>query len=284
MRPKAEPLTFQKVHRANHAASALFRWCGAVLISAGEPVDISTEVLTGEAAAADAFEDSRENAIDAAARIDMLADPSDNLEQDRNAREQEGRDEQDQKQDEDSVKEDGAVDLDAALQLVTVSPPPGEDVQVHDQIPNEPVEAEPEAQEPDRHFEEVVCFPFGEHLVGEEQEPALRLVAETLSVRPRLRLHLVGCTNDVEDDEMVSLRLRAVQRFFARFGLTCQAARDSGDMEVSARWPLGIVCQIVLDDDPCLRDFFLDRWVSDASPRTQDVADLLESRFHCCLH
>eukprot|EP00927_Polykrikos_kofoidii_P050976 TRINITY_DN44791_c0_g1_i1.p1 TRINITY_DN44791_c0_g1~~TRINITY_DN44791_c0_g1_i1.p1 ORF type:complete len:437 (-),score=71.05 TRINITY_DN44791_c0_g1_i1:71-1351(-) len=274
---KQEPLTFAKVHRANHAASALFRWCGAILVSVGEPLDLSDEALGGEADI-DASESPVANAAD------VLVEESDSLRSIETFGEKQEND----------MEDDVAVDLEAASLFIAPPSPPIEREDSAEMLlaslPRETIAAwaeptmEDEMREADRHFEEVVCFPFGEHFLGEEQETALRGVAAIVSKRPSLRLKLVGCTNDVEEDHMVTQRLRSVEQFFADAGLPCRAVRDNGLMEVSARWPLGIVCQILLDDDRALRELFLERWTADASPRTQDIADLLESKFHCCLH
>lgn len=151
-------------------------------------------------------------------------------------------------------------------------------------LPSELPAGSPSLVHPDRHFEELVSFEFGECSIGIEQEIDLDRVAAAIKRRPMLTLALVGCMNDVEDCAIVQRRLQAVKQFLGKRGVECSTRLDAGALEVSARWPLGVVCQLHLDEDWALRDYLCDQFFSDASPRTRDDAKWIDSLFHCCLH
>lgn len=252
--PKAEePLTYKRLHEASQVAAVLFSWSASALVLTDGTLELDAACFPDPPALPPEVEQEKEN----------------------------------------QVEEDEEVNLDAAAELAAEADPTPEPMQFTSlELPVSPtLQFESEEQDlelgiaaPDRHFEEIVSFEFGESSIGEEQEADLGLVAAALKGRPQLKLHLVGCVNEVEDSAVIKLRLQESQGYFLRQDIDCAAQPDDGALEVSARWPSGVVCQLLLDDDEALRNYYTDRWCSDASPRTRSAADWLESHFHCCMH
>lgn len=254
--PKAEePLTYKRLHEASQVAAVLFSWSASALVLTDGTLELDAACFPDPPALPPEVEQEKENQVE--------------------------------------EEEDEEVNLDAAAELAAEVAPSPEPMQLTAlELPVSPnLLFESEGQDlelgiaaPDRHFEEIVSFEFGECSIGEEQEADLGLVAAALKGRPQLKLHLVGCVNEVEDSAVIKLRLQESQGYFLRQDIDCAAQPDDGALEVSARWPSGVVCQLLLDDDEALRKYYADRWCSDASPRIRSAADWLESHFHCCMH
>lgn len=261
----AEPLTYESVYRASRVAAALFSWAAAALLAAGIalPLDEAFFPEEPQASAVQGEPHVEEVNLEAAARlVAELEGPSDTA----------------------PSPEPPAPP--AELEPAAARTPTAQaEIGPAQQAPEPAVSPEPlEAQPPDRHFEEVISFSFGESTLGEEQEVDLRRVAAAIRRRPLLQLQLVGCINEVEDDDVIRQRLQATKAFFVAQGIDCLARPDDGAMEVSRRWPSGVVCQLVLDKDKELQEYLTDRWCSEASARTQEDAAWLESVFHSCIH
>eukprot|EP00928_Gymnodinium_smaydae_P024286 TRINITY_DN19692_c0_g1_i1.p1 TRINITY_DN19692_c0_g1~~TRINITY_DN19692_c0_g1_i1.p1 ORF type:complete len:357 (+),score=81.56 TRINITY_DN19692_c0_g1_i1:83-1153(+) len=220
-----QPLTVERVRRANLATAALFQWSVIALVSAGIPVEVE-EDEPGESS-------SEETAAPAEQAVEEILPASE------------------------------VDESDAAV---------------------EPLSADPQPAPNDRHFEDSVEFQVWKDAVTSGHERTLSKFVEAVNMQKSLRLRLLGCVNDVESTSVARGRLKQVQQWFIRRGISCTS--EVGDKFMSSRCPTGVFCQLHLDDDPELREHFRGDLEpsSETTERSRECAELLQRRFMTCMH
>jgi len=113
----------------------------------------------------------------------------------------------------------------------------------------------PIATHPDRHFETLISFDPGS-CAFDEMEPTLQRVAATMCMRRSLRLQLLGCPMRIEHLATSEGRIKACGAFFSQQGLTWQRSSERPRVANNDSTP-GVICQVFLDEDRELRDFFI---------------------------
>mmetsp|Transcript_75496 Transcript_75496/g.234245 ORF Transcript_75496/g.234245 Transcript_75496/m.234245 type:complete len:448 (+) Transcript_75496:74-1417(+) len=268
-----EPLTYQRVLYASHAAAALFGWCTATLVDALElpvPGLDSANAATEEGHSPDvAGEPPAE--LPAELPAEPPAEPPAEVPAEPPAEPQ--------------------AELPAELQakpprelpraqMPKVSPPRAAPRPAADPPPAaQPVL--PEVMTPDRHFEILCCFDLGYAGLTEAGEPALQTVAAVMCMRRNLVLELLGCPAAIENEALSKSRLEAVMNYFSQNGLAARASLDPPRV-VSADSDPGIICQILLNNDRELRDYFILRELGEAfaiGGYTKSVVETLELDF-----
>jgi len=134
---------------------------------------------------------------------------------------------------------------------------------------------------PDRHFELVCSFDMGYSDWTESGEIALQTVAATMCMRKNLCLMLLGAPAEIESDALDKARIRIVQEFFGQNGLMAAKSPDPTRIMRDGSDP-GVVCQVTLEKDRELRDYFLLREEGEKlrlSAATKCVVDMLEQDF-----
>jgi hypothetical protein len=287
---KDEPLTFQRVHRASHAAGALFRWCTTTLVEVldPEPDKPKEEVLSALASDVDSgglAAPPRATGVTRAAELEEQQVPAKVLP---------------------SLASGAAAALAAAVATAAASKAAVPEEVLHHTaevsaaLPDEkPSAAAPRetmtpartaaavrpiiavakgppqkkltaATPPDRHFELLAEFDLGNSGMTTKAEAALQTVASTLCVRPSLALELQACSAKIEHEALAKARAMAVQEWFAD---NSQASSiDLAERYTKPGEEPGVVCKVLLHKDRQLRDFFILR----DSP--QDGEDITFSR------
>merc|ERR1712232_905287 len=147
----------------------------------------------------------------------------------------------------------------------------------------------------DRHFEYLIEFQLchyedvkRKYCITSVHERVLLKFSEAAKKRPSLQLRLLGCVNEGEPQSVTRKRLKSVQQWFARHGITSMG--EIATQLTSSRCPTGVICQLFLDGDAPLRAYFLDSSTSSEfnpdsfAPDTRETAELLERHFMTCMH
>lgn len=252
-----ETLTFQRVHRASHAAGALFRWCTTTLVDVFDPKEETPSTSVGEGASAgESDADSPAPSARAAAAPEETPCNSP-LTPPKGA----------------PTPSNGALPplasgaaaklaAAAAVAAINVEPTPCQpEAKPAPAMPKRPAPpAAPRrppltaATPPDRHFEILAEFDLGNAGMLPMTEVSLQTVAATCCMRPRLELELQACPFPIEHEAMSRTRVLAVQEWFARESIrtTISDKPRTGD-------PPGVICNLLLDKDRMLRDYFIVR-------------------------
>lgn len=291
--PSVEPLTFQRVSRASKAVGALFRWCTSTLAQALDP-SAATAKSKGSRKPPVGALDPRPATPTSTLPRKMLS----------------------------SVVASQTCDQVATpLALPNVLPGIGD-------LPQAPVAREPldaavppsafllpllprqktplfkkrspvqKTLPPDRHFEILIPFEHSTCRVREAGEATLQTVAATVAMRQQLAVVLLSSQQRMESDILGDARMRVVERFLMSHGLSSSRSSSRSRAALGDEWP-GVVCQLRLESDAELRDYFLRRagLLEDEEGRldltvherlrggeTRDVAAWLEEGFTTCGH
>lgn len=235
-----EPLTLKRVQRASHAVAAIFRWTAAVLVRAS-----GVQPVTEEPPASAPEEPEEPEAA--------VEEPK-----------------------EEPVPAEAPPAPEPALQPAATPPPtvptvvpngkaapPAPPAPNGKVVPKAPVQAPqpkptvPADAKPDRHFELLVPFELGSAALAEHGEEALQTTAATWLMRRRLQLRLISSPFEMENDALGAKRLNVAQEWLSQTG----GLKDAGIVVVPAPRPSkadpGVICELRIDDDKVLRDFFL---------------------------
>jgi len=269
---EVEPLSFERVFRASRAAAALFRWSASILVKAqGADGEVDGE--------ADLGEEVDQEEVDHEALRARPCSPS-------------------------TVQEELVVK--PALEPILVAPTPNR-MPERPAAASKPLEAtkvgsqlmEPKpaptpmptlkaSTGPDRHFEKLAPFVFGSSELAAEGEAVLQTVAATYCMRRRMRLRLLPCPDAIENDALARSRAVIAQEWLESNGLPADCLAVSQEIRPTSGEP-GVVCQVLLDADTVLRDFYL--MVAEGIPRqdagTKDTLTFsawLEENFQTRMH
>jgi len=274
-----EPLTFQRVHRASHAAGALFRWCTTTLVEVmdPEPDKPKEEILSTSAGESDGESPS------SSSRVTAEPEPQEILIQNSNPLP--------------ALATQAVATLAAAAAVAVVDavePPPVRTPVIVAKVAPKPKPKPPPrlvltaATPPDRHFELFAVFDLGNARLPVGAEAALQTVASTMCIRPGLSLELQACPDRIEHEALSRTRVAEVQKWFADNALSSSICTEPRFVK-SGEEP-GVVCRILLHRDRALRDYFILR---DNPQEDEDIkfsrevirdALMLEEDFKVCKH
>jgi len=257
-----EPLSFRRVSRASQASAALFKWSTTVLVEAMNPEVAEAEPVI-DLCLCPAIVAAEPNVETAPIVQDLVEEPVLKLPE---------------------IK----FSHDPLTRQVRPAPKPAP--------PPPPVFKEPRkvgvGEKPDRHFELMVYFELGRAGLADQGEPALQTVAATFCMRRRMTINLVGCPDPRENEAMRLKRIVFVREWLLGNGippaslleLECEKPRVA-----SASGDPGVYCEMRLDDDKFLRDYYilLEEGEAPKDIATRDTinfAKWLEENFQSCKH
>lgn len=145
----------------------------------------------------------------------------------------------------------------------------------------EPVKKVLTKTKPDRHFELLCSFDMGYSDWTEAGELALQTVAATMCMRKNLLLMVLGAPAAIESDALDKARVRGVQDFFSQNGLNAAKSPEPIRIVKDGSDP-GVVCQVSLENDRELRDYFLLREEGETlklAAATRCLVNMLEQDF-----
>lgn len=260
-----EPLTYQRVFRASHAAGALFSWCAATIEEAINPSEMSpaSPLPTPPPTPPTSPPKTPPAAASPAAAPAPVVVPA-------------------------------PAPTPAPAPAPAPEPEPKSPFRArHGDIPLAPPPPPPPPQPkrpahlgPDRHFEQISVFKLGYSEITPEGEMALQLIAATMCMRQQLVLQLQGALHPMENPAMVTTRQRYIEAFFDSNKLRYKAS-EQPIKEIGMNDDPGIICQLILDNDRELRDWFIMRDEGEAfkvGANTKCVIESLESEFKTVKH
>lgn len=258
-----EPLTYQRVRRASVAAGSLFGWCTATLMEA-----LDLEVCKEKSV----DEDGEEEELPA-------TPPPQTIVPEARACFDAGPLEEDEQEPRGPVPRPNlppqrpTMPVREVKPFIRAAPPPAPKIVL--------------AQaKPDRHFEALVPFELGHAGLIDESEITLQDVCAMKCMRPGLDVELVGCPARIENDALAEARVQAVMSFFQTHGIIPERSAERTRVVEISDTP-GVMCQLVLNRDRELRDFFLLREMGEPfkpNAATRNVIDDLEREYKTCRH
>lgn len=254
-------MTYQRVRRASVAAGSLFGWCTATLVEALD-LEASKEESVDDDEEQDRPKTPPPQMIEACFHAGPLDEDGDEEPQGPVPRPN-------------LPPERPAMPVPEVKPLSTPAPKPKP----------EPKKISAEAK-PDRHFEALIAFDLGNAGLTETGEMTLQDVCATKCMRQKLDVELVGCPARIENDALAETRLQAVMSFFQMQGISPSRSTERTRVVEVSETP-GVMCQLVLNNDRELRDFFLLREMGEAfkpNPETKRVIECLELDFQTCIH
>lgn len=279
-----EPLTFQRVYRASHAAGSLFRWCTTTIVDALADDEI---VFSSPSTAREASTAAPENDD-----LEVTESPAPEPAEDKSMQ-------RSKVPERPPSPPEPVEDRSVKLPPIVGEPPAPRQAQTsqRSQMPAwtplpKPKEAprreRPEAWKPDRHFELPVDFELGYGGITGAGEASMQTVAATICMRPRLKLELITVPDRIEHEALAASRMTAAHDFFCVNGVRpslseeVRTAKQGDDPSVA--------CCLLLDNDPELGQYLKQKEdpnpEEDFKPSRQllYIVDWIEDNFRLVKH
>jgi hypothetical protein len=230
----SEPLTYERVFRANRAAAALFKWCVKIWESmATNTTEISNDIEyeTGVTSTSAIMTEELVSPVEEQPEDDVMDiethdhHPTKVEENDSNVEE----------------NDSNAELIDSFKKRVIMREWRNMCIRMR----------------PDRHFEDVVCFSVRTTKLEKDQRPVVWKVLRAMRTRPSLQLHLLGCEDVLEGQVISDARMFTISRFFTARGIPTSNGGKGRTATISN--PSGIVCKLELSSERHLRDFYRSR-------------------------
>jgi hypothetical protein len=263
-----EPLSYQRVHRASHAAAALFKWCTTTLIEVMDP-EPDRRSRTPE-------EEKKPDSPEPPVVTEVLPSVLPPL-----------------------ATKAAATLAESIAEIVCEPPtpqkvlepapaiiPPAPSRQVIEKkLPAKPPRVLTESTPADRHFEVFAEFHLGNAGLLPDSEVVLQNVAGTWCMRQKLRISVQACPAKIESDALNMMRLQIITEWFADQGMRIHIDKELGDIPSGEP---GVAISIHIDNDRSLKEFYILRDDPDEDvkfPRdVNQIAQILEQDFKTCKH